>query len=127
MDVSKIGNISTSKFPGNISVKGDVKTKDLTVENDLKVENNVDIQGTLSVNDIVINGKSLSDTLNESLNESLNLINEKQSEINNNLNKDCIYLGNRLDNGSWRLKILNGELLIEKLEDGVWNIKQSIE
>ena len=59
MDISKNGNVSNTKYPGNVSVKGKVTT------NELNVENNVDIQGILSVKDIVIIGKNLSETLKE--------------------------------------------------------------
>ena len=152
MDISKNGNVSNTKYPGNVLVKGKVTT------NELNVENNVDIQGILSVKDIVIDGKNLSETLKDNLSENLtetltgkltetltenltetltgklteNLtetltgkLTEKLKEINSN--KDFLYLGNDSEDGSWRFRILNGELLIEKLEEGEWSIKQSIE
>jgi hypothetical protein len=114
MDISKNGNVSNTKYPGNLSVKGNVNA------GELNVQNNASINGTLSVNNILLNGKDLNQTVNEAIYETL------QTSVENKP-KDCLYLGNQEEENSWRFRIVNGELLIEKLEEGEWNIKQSIE
>ena len=38
----------------------------------------------------------------------------------------AVYLGAKNEDGSWRLRVESGELIIEKREDNDWEIKQSM-
>lgn len=126
MDISKNGSVSNTKYPGNLTVKGKVNTSEISVQNNLEVE------GTIYANNILLNGKNINEALKDELTENLtqtitNSVNEKFESLNTSSKKDALYLGNESGDPSWRFRIVNGELLIEKLEEGEWFIKQSIE
>ena len=126
MDISKNGSVSNTKYPGNLTVKGKVNTSEISVSNNLEVE------GTIYANNILLNGKNINEALKDELTENItqtitNSVNEKFESLNTSSKKDAFYLGNESGDPSWRFRIVNGELLIEKLEEGEWFIKQSIE
>lgn len=117
MEVTKRGQVN---YPGNINAKGIIDSAAVTTE-DLEVGKNASIINDLSVGgEAVINGNLI--VKGKVINNIEN--HEEQPQAWNEMFKDgAIYLG---DKSTWRFRVEDDEFLIEKLEDGEWEIKQSM-
>lgn len=122
MEVTKRGQVN---YPGNMNVKGVLNSATLTT-NDLEVGNNTSISNELSVGgnavisgDLVVTGKIINECVPE---HSL----DEEPVCNDEFKDGTVYLGDKTAEGTWRLRVEDGELLIERLEEGEWEIKQSM-
>ena len=103
---------------GDATVNGALNASKVSV-NDLNANNNVSVTKDLNVGgktvisgDLVVTGSILNDKVEEGAREEFE--------------KGEIYFGNKSQDGTWRIRVEDGELLIEKLEDHEWEIKQSM-
>ena len=126
-DLNVSNNITVTKdlnvegktiITGDATVKGVldsaiVTTKDLNVSNNVTVTKDLNVGGkTIITGDLIVTGNILND----------NVKTETREEFDNGE----IYLGDKTQNGGWRIRIEESELLIEKLENNEWEIKQSM-
>ena len=95
---------------GDASVNGVLEASKVSTNN-LEVKNNVTV-----TKDLNVTGKTV---LSGDLVVTGNILNDKDENGE-------IYFGNKSQDGTWRIRVDDGELLIEKLEDHEWEIKQSM-
>mgnify|MGYP001391889689 FL=1 len=98
---------------GDMNVKGAVNSA-IATTGMLQVNNNATVSKDLTVGgktvvsgDLVVKGKII---------QNDNAKTEPKEEFENGV----IYLGSKTKEGGWRLRVEDGELLIEKLENNEW-------
>ena len=103
---------------GDASVNGVLEASKVSTNN-LEVKNNVTV-----TKDLNVTGKTV---LSGDLVVTGNILNDKDEKgAREEFENGEIYFGNKSQDGTWRIRVDDGELLIEKLEDHEWEIKQSM-
>jgi hypothetical protein len=120
MEVTKRGHVN---YPGDLIARGVVESAGITT-NDLEVGKNAVVTNDLSVGgkaiingDLIVTGKVINESIAEKCSEPL---------CNDEFKEGTVYLGDKSTEGTWRFRVEEGELLIEKFQNGDWEIKQSM-